>query len=78
MTTSYGSGPSSLPLGVGILAVLIGIVGALFLIASIILFLVLLIASPFHFATFAFFGLGLIGAILLLIFGIILVVVATG
>ena len=78
MATTYVRRPSTLPLGVGILAVLIGIVGALFLIASLILFLVLFIASPYHFATFAVFGLGLLGAVLLLIFGIILLVVATG
>ena len=76
--SSYSRSTSTLPLGVGVLAVLIGIVGALFLIGSLILFLVVLFASPYHFATFAVFGVGLLGAILLLIFGILLLVVASG
>jgi hypothetical protein len=74
-TTNYVEPARTLPLGVAILAVLIGIVGALFLIASILL---LLFSGVVYFHAAALFGYSLLGAILLLIVGIILLVVASG
>jgi hypothetical protein len=76
-TSSFRFG-SDLPIGVAILAVLIGILGALFLIGAVILFLVLFFASSFSAPALVFFGSTFIGALLLLIFGIVLLVVATG
>ena len=65
----------TLPLGVGILAVLLGLVGVLLLVASLLLFA---LSGLAFFHPFAFFGVTLLGAILLLIFGIVLLVVAVG
>jgi hypothetical protein len=72
---SYSSGSSSLPLGVAILAVLIGIFAVFLIVLSVLLFLFTGLAVP-HSA--AFFGVSLIGELFLFILGIILLVVATG
>jgi hypothetical protein len=63
----------SLPLGVAILAILIGLFGAFFLIVGILYLLtVLIVTSAFV------FGIGEVGAILLVIFGLVLLAVAAG
>lgn len=65
----------SLPLGVAILSVLIGLVGVVLLLAGILL----VIASSYaYFHEVAFFGLGIIGGVLLLVFALVFLVVAVG
>ncbi|MGI0132490.1 MAG: hypothetical protein ACREDK_05290 [Thermoplasmata archaeon] len=78
MSNTYVRVSSLRPLGVAILAVLIGILGALFLVGSIILFLVVFFASAFAPNALWVFGPGLLGAVLLLIFGVVLLVIARG
>lgn len=69
----YAPGNASLPLGVAILAILIGIFGAFFLIVGVLFFLAIgLLGSGL------LFGSGVVGAILVLVFGIVLLVVASG
>ena len=65
----------TLPLGVAILAFLIGIVGVLYLIFGILLiFAVAILGSTVPHV----FGVGLVGGIVLLIFGALLLFVASG
>jgi hypothetical protein len=67
---------ASRPLGVAILAVLIGLVGVLTLIvavAALVLFSGLALLTQF-----SFFGAGVVGGVLLLVFSIVLLVVAVG
>jgi hypothetical protein len=71
MSGSYSVG--SLPLGVAILAVLIGLFGALFLIVG----LVIVLGVAFTHTAFLFVS-GFVGGLILLIFGIVLLVVASG
>ena len=66
----------TLPLGVAHLAVLIGIIGFLLLIAGI---LILAVAGyGAYFGSAALFGASLLGGILLIVFAVILLVVASG
>jgi hypothetical protein len=77
--SGYASPMSSdrLPIGVAILAVLIGIVGLFLVLIGLFVALAFgLFGGAFHSAEL--FGAGLIGGILLLIFGVILLVVASG
>lgn len=67
--------PRTLPLGVAILAILIGLLGVLLLAASILL---LIVSGYGYFHDLAFFGVSFLGGLLLLIFGIVLLVVAVG
>jgi len=85
MSTPYGQpygGPPptppepSKPIGVAILAVLIGIVGVLFIIAGVLL-AVLGVAVGITFPAFGSYGLAVVGVIIL-IFGLILLGVALG
>lgn len=78
MSTGYAAPRNPLPLGVGILAILIGILGAIFLVGSILLFIVLLLGKGFAPQLLPLFGVGLIAAVVLLVFGIVLLVVASG
>ena len=78
MAGAYVRPRTPLPLGVGLLAVLIGILGALFLVGGLILVLAVAFASGFSAPSQSFFGAGLLGAALLLIFGALLLVVASG
>jgi hypothetical protein len=64
-----------LPLGVALLAVLIGIVGFIFLVVSV---LVLLFVSAGALSGFAIYGVGLIGGLVLLIISLIVLAVAYG
>src|SRR5215472_4235736 len=78
MATSY-SPPAyrstTLPLGVAVLAILIGLVGTFLLIAGVLFF----VLSGFAYLhDLAFFGASLLGAVILLIVGVILLVVAVG
>lgn len=69
-----GSGyVGSLPLGVAILAILIGLVGAFFLIVGL---LIVLGFALVH--TAILFVAGFVGGLLLVIFGLVLLVVASG
>ncbi|HTT35711.1 MAG TPA: hypothetical protein VMH78_07585 [Thermoplasmata archaeon] len=63
------------PLGVAVLAVLIGLLGALFLVAGLV---VLLFSTLVGLAGIAFFGAGLVGGLLLFLAGVVLLVVAFG
>lgn len=71
--TSYS--PQRLPLGVAILAVLIGLVGVLYLLLGV---LVLLTVASFGSLLPHFFGTGLVGGLIVLFIGIVLLVVARG
>ena len=71
---SYSSSPNNLPLGVAIIAVLIGLFGVFLLVISVLLFL---FTGLIPHST-AYFGVSLIGELLLFIFGVVLLVVATG
>jgi uncharacterized membrane protein len=72
-TTSYGyPARATLPIGVAVLAILIGLFGLLLVVAGILG----LFVSPF--LGFGFHGLGFFGWIILLILGIILLAVASG
>jgi len=64
---------SGLPLGVAILAILIGIVGFLFLIGGI-----LLLVDISLLGSLSLYGGGLVGGLVLLFVGILLLVVASG
>ncbi|HEY6238590.1 MAG TPA: hypothetical protein VIZ68_05335 [Thermoplasmata archaeon] len=66
----------SLPLGVAILAVLIGVIGFLLLVVSIAI--IVLYTGLAFLTQFSFFGAGVLGGVLLLIFSIVLLVVAFG
>jgi hypothetical protein len=70
----YSYGPR-LPLGVAILAVLIGLVGAFFAIVGVLVLLKVAVDSA---VVAGGLGTDLIGGILLLVFGIVLLVIATG
>ena len=73
---AYSRSSSTLPLGVAILSVLIGIVAVILLIAGILLVAVAgLVASV---GSAALFGPTILGGILLIIFAIVLLVVALG
>ena len=63
------------PLGVAILAVLLGLFAVVLLIASLLLFL---FGGYLYLHDVAYFGTSLVGAALLLLFAIVLFVVATG
>ncbi|HXQ94629.1 MAG TPA: hypothetical protein VN864_05620 [Thermoplasmata archaeon] len=75
MSGPYSSA-GSLPLGVAILAVLIGIFGFLFLVAGILILAVSVVG--YTIPGFAVFGAGLLGGALLTIFAIVLLAVAFG
>jgi hypothetical protein len=80
MSSGYASSSDrSLPLGVAILAVLIGVVGFVFLIAGLIVLAVALVVG-LSVPTFglAAFGTGLLGGLILTIFAIVLLAVAFG
>lgn len=64
----------SLPLGVAILAVLIGLVGLLYLFLGVVVLFLHLAASGF----LPHFGGGVLGALVLLVIGIVLLLVARG
>jgi hypothetical protein len=66
-------GYSSLPVGVAILAILVGIVGFILVLGGL-----LIILGFALFDSFAFYGVGLLGGLIVLIFGIVLLVVASG
>ncbi|HEV2316374.1 MAG TPA: hypothetical protein VGV89_02205 [Thermoplasmata archaeon] len=68
---SWGS--STLPVGVAILAILIGIVGFILVLGGLLILLGFAI-----FDSVALYGVGLIGGLIVLIFGIVLLVVASG
>ncbi|MFZ0699109.1 MAG: hypothetical protein WAN74_02815 [Thermoplasmata archaeon] len=76
MTDRYGT--PGLPLGVAIIAILVGIVGAFLFVSGIIVILASLVhtISSGQFATW--FGQTLLAGIVTLIFGLILVAVAFG
>jgi hypothetical protein len=77
MSGQYVSTPSSsLPLGVAILAILIGLVGFLLLLVAVTVIVVF--TGLAFFAQFHLFGVGLVGGIILLIFAVILLGVAFG
>ncbi len=69
------SSASTLPLGVAILSVLIGLFGAILLVAGILIVLAIGLGSA---SAFAAFGISFLGGVLLLIFGIIVLAVARG
>jgi hypothetical protein len=73
MGSSYPSSPS-LPLGVAVLAILIGIIGFFFVLGALLL-LILGVALG---GTSGLFVGGVVGKLLLLIFGVVLMVVASG
>ncbi len=75
---TYVPNARTLPLGVAILAILIGIFGAILLVASVLLFLLLAAHIGFGATPFAYFGVSLLAAVLLLIFAVLLLVVASG
>lgn len=64
---------STRPLGVALLAVLIGIVGFLFVLAGLLLVVGIAVLGGF-----AVYGAGLVGGLIALIVGILLLVVASG
>src|SRR5579862_5378753 len=69
----YAPTSASLPLGVAILAILIGIFGFFFLLVGVLFFLAIgLLHSGL------LFGAGVVGGLLVLVFGIVLLVVASG
>jgi uncharacterized membrane protein len=70
---AYVPPPPSRPLGVAVLSVLIGVLGGLFLVAGILLFVGIAALSGF-----SIYGVGLVGAAILLIVGVVLLVVARG
>lgn len=72
---AYSTGVNRLPLGVAILAVLIGIFAVFLLIVAVLLFVFTGYSVP-HAA--AYFGVSLLGELLLFIFGLVLLFVATG
>ena len=75
--SGYATGVPRLPLGVALLAVLTGIVGALVLIAGLVIVLVALyVLSSVGWATM--FGTGLIAGLITLAIGIFVLAVATG
>lgn len=76
MAQGYFVQPVQRPLGVAILAVLIGIVAAILLIGSLLLFL--FGAAAYAHSAYAFFGPSIVGAVVLLVFSLILFAVATG
>jgi hypothetical protein len=71
---SYAVPRPPLPLGVAILAVLIGIVGFIFLIAGVLL----ITLGGTALGGLSVYGAGLLGGLILLFFGIVLLVVASG
>jgi hypothetical protein len=75
-TATYPAPPPErhLPIGVGILAILIGIVGFLFVIAGVLLLLAVGVLAT----QFPLFGGGLIGTAILMLLGIVLLSVASG
>ena len=77
-TTTYGyQAPSTkhLPIGVAILAVLIGIVGFIVLIAAI---LILVGATVGYLSGFAIAGAGLVGGLVVLVIAVVILAVAFG
>lgn len=72
---AYSTSANRLPLGVAIPAVLIGIFAIFLLILAVLLFIFTGYAVP-HSA--AYFGVSLVGELLLFLFGIVLLVVAAG
>jgi hypothetical protein len=75
MGASYDAPRRSLPVGVAIISILIGLLAVLLLVASLVLFL---FGGYLYFHDVAYFGSSLLGAVLLLIFSIVLFVVALG
>jgi hypothetical protein len=71
---SYSSG-HRLPLGVAILAVLIGLVGLFFAVVGVLVLLKVAVDAAFLAGGL---GAGVVTGVLLLIFGIVLLVIATG
>lgn len=71
---SYSPRSSALPLGVAILAIVVGLVGFLFVLGALLL---LILHAGFGVGGGLFVG-GFIGELLALIFGIVLLVVASG
>jgi hypothetical protein len=76
MAQGYFVQPVERPLGVAILAVLIGIVAAILLVGSLLLFL--FGAAAYAHSAYSFFGATIVGAVILLILSLILFAVATG
>lgn len=76
MSQGYFVQPVERPLGVAILAVLIGIVGGILLIGSFLLFL--LGGAAYAHSAYAFFGATVVGAAILLVLALVLLAVATG
>jgi hypothetical protein len=66
----------TLPLGVALLAILIGLVGVLLLFVAVAVIVVF--TGLAFFSQFSLFGVGLVGGVLLLVFSIILLAVAFG
>lgn len=73
MTYQGSSSSGGLPLGVAVLAILIGLVGFFFLLVGLFA-----IVAPALLAGYAFFGPGLVGGLIVLILGIVLLAVASG
>jgi hypothetical protein len=78
MSSATVSTDRSLPLGVAILAVLIGLVGFVFLIGGLIVLAAAVLGLTFPTLGLAAFGTGLIAGLLLTIFAIVLLAVAFG
>jgi hypothetical protein len=78
MTTStvYQAPGRTRPFGVALLAVLIGIAGAILLVGGILVLLLFTALGIAHSLPFA--GLGALGGVLLLVLGIVLLAVASG
>lgn len=74
----YAAPRRTLPLGVAILAILIGILGAILLVGAILVFLVVGLGYSIAVHQVAFFGVSLLAGALLLVFAILLLVVASG
>jgi hypothetical protein len=75
--SAYATSTPSLPLGVAVLAVLTGLVGALVLIAGAAIVLVALFAIA-SYGWIAPFGVGMVAGLITLLVGAIILVIATG
>jgi len=75
--SGYATAAPRLPLGVAVLAVLTGLVGALILLAGVVIVLVALFAIASA-GWIAPFGTGMIAGLITLIVGAVVLVVATG
>ena len=79
MGTSFSGGYRSPPLGVAIVAFLVGIFAVILILAAILLFLLLGLHAAFSLVGIGLFGLGgWVSAVVLLILGIVLLIVARG